>query len=110
MEPFKLSDVIRGEVLLPGDKGWDAAVATWCDNPNDSVKRNPAIVVRPKGTPPLSFQKDSECFFPLEMTFFIFKVIVSKTAILVGATASEASSQTITVEINLVFSLSCRHR
>jgi FAD/FMN-containing dehydrogenase len=42
----KLRDGFAGEVILPGDPGYDAARAVW----NGSIDRRPALVVRPTGT------------------------------------------------------------
>jgi FAD/FMN-containing dehydrogenase len=42
----KLSDGFAGEIVRPGDPGYDAARAVW----NSMIDRRPALVVRPTGT------------------------------------------------------------
>jgi len=45
VSPFRAA--FGGEIVLPGDEGYDAARAVW----NEMIDRRPALVVRPAGVP-----------------------------------------------------------
>jgi len=44
-ELIRLTDGFAGEIVRPGDPGYDAARAVW----NSMIDRRPALVVRPAG-------------------------------------------------------------